>query len=281
MNAETSPIQGVGHGDLVQTQDSSWFIVAHAFRQFNGHQILGRETFLAPVRWEKNAWPVVNGDGTVSFNIQAASLPGTVMQKTYVQKDDFNEEKPGFEWNYLNNPIEANYSFSQRKGYLRLIGNDSALSQLPNVTFIGRRQQHLDFSAATSIDFTPKRANEEAGITLFKDAANHYDLAIKNLGNKRMLVLTYNIGLIHHVGKEIPIQDGPVQLSVSGTQEYYQFAFSQHGKPFTNIGKADTRYLSSVTVGGFTGVYIGLYATGNGQKSLSGADFDWFAYEPK
>jgi alpha-N-arabinofuranosidase len=80
VNAETSPIQGVGHGDLVQTQDGSWFMIAHAFRQLNSHQILGRETFLAPVRWDQNAWPVVNGDGTVSFKMEASSLPGPVLQ---------------------------------------------------------------------------------------------------------------------------------------------------------------------------------------------------------
>jgi len=280
MNAETSPIQGVGHGDLVQTQDSSWFIVAHAFRQFNGHQILGRETFLAPVRWDKNAWPVVNGNGTVSYDMETTFLPAIITENAYYSKDEFTETKLGLEWNYLNNPIEVNYSLSQRKGYLRLIGNDSTLSRLPSVTFIGRRQQHFDFIATTNIDFVPKSNNEEAGITLFKDAANHFDLTIKSLGNRRMIALNYNIGLIHHIEKEIPLQNGTVILSVTGTQEYYQFAFSQNGQPFVKMGEADTRYLSSVTVGGFSGVYIGLYATGNGQISRSPADFDWFMYKP-
>ncbi len=281
MNAETSAIQGVGHGDLVQAQDSSWFIVAHAFRQYNNHQILGRESFLAPVRCDKNAWPVVNGNGTVAYSMQAASLPGAVMPATYARKDDFEDNKLGVEWNCINNPIATNYSLTQRKGYLRLMGNDATLSQSSGITFLGRRQQHFDFSATTSIDFNPKNNKEEAGITLFKDATNHYDLAIKNVENKRAVVLTYNIGLIHHVEKIIPVQQGLVQLRVTGTPGYYQFAFSQDGKSFIKMGEADTRYLSSVTVGGFTGVYIGLYATGNGQKSLLPADFDWFSYEPK
>jgi alpha-N-arabinofuranosidase len=30
----------------------------------------------------------------------------------------------------------------------------------------------------------------------------------------------------------------------------------------------------------FTGVVIGLYATGNGQANSVPADFDWFEYEP-
>jgi alpha-N-arabinofuranosidase len=41
-----------------------------------------------------------------------------------------------------------------------------------------------------------------------------------------------------------------------------------------------TRDLSSEKAGGFTGVFLGLYATGNGQKSARPADFDWFEYRP-
>jgi alpha-N-arabinofuranosidase len=33
--------------------------------------------------------------------------------------------------------------------------------------------------------------------------------------------------------------------------------------------------------GGFTGVYFGLYATGNGQPSAAEAHFDWFDYEAR
>ncbi|WNH12585.1 hypothetical protein [Thalassobellus suaedae] len=32
-------------------------------------------------------------------------------------------------------------------------------------------------------------------------------------------------------------------------------------------------------VGGFTGVYVGLYATGKGKKGESEANFDWFEYK--
>jgi len=42
--------------------------------------------------------------------------------------------------------------------------------------------------------------------------------------------------------------------------------------------KVISRYLSSETVGGFTGVYVGLYATGNGKAYSANADYDWFEY---
>lgn len=279
MNAEANPIQGVGHADLVQATDSSWWMVALGFRPVSGHHILGRETMLAPVRWGKNEWPVVNGDGTVSLDMEAPTLPLHPFPKPNT-KDDFDSSQLGMEWNYLNNPIESNYSLSERKGYLRLKGNDSSLSQLPYATFVGRRQQHFDFTATAAIDFSPAKDNEEAGMTVFMNESYHYNLAIRKQGSKRVLQLVYQVGSIHHIEKEIPVSDGPVQLRLVGSPGYYRFSFSQNNKTFTEIGKADTHFLSSETVGGFTGVYIGLYATGNGNKSQSAADFDWFTYEP-
>ncbi len=42
---------------------------------------------------------------------------------------------------------------------------------------------------------------------------------------------------------------------------------------------ADPVLLSSVTNAGFTGTYLGMYASSNGQASENHADFDWFLYE--
>jgi alpha-N-arabinofuranosidase len=279
MNAETSPIQGLGHGDLVETQDNNWFMVAHAFRQFDGHQILGRETFLLPVRWDKNAWPVINGDGSAEFEMKATLPDQLIPEASPVIRNEFDTPKLSLEWNYLNNPIENNYSLTARKGFLRLIGNSENLNQLPGATFVGRRQQHHDFEVAVNLDFIPQKPNEEAGITIYKSTNYHYDLCIKNKNNKRVLVLSYQLGKIQHIEKEVSIQNGSVHLKIIGNQEFYSFEFAQSNNTFEKLGEVDTRFLSSVTVGGFTGNFIGLYATGNGQKANAPADFDWFSYK--
>src|SRR5690606_852005 len=59
-----SPIQAVGHADLVDTASGRWFAVCLGVRP-NGYPPayhLGRETFLAPVRWGDDGFPVI-GDG--------------------------------------------------------------------------------------------------------------------------------------------------------------------------------------------------------------------------
>ncbi|GHT12699.1 hypothetical protein AGMMS4956_07700 [Bacteroidia bacterium] len=47
---------------------------------------------------------------------------------------------------------------------------------------------------------------------------------------------------------------------------------------YKELGKLDTRYLSTEVAGGFTGVMIGLYASSNSKPSKAKAFFDWFDY---
>jgi len=76
---QTSPIQGLGHGDFVQGPDGSWWMVCLGFRTQGGnHHLMGRETFLAPVQWKEGEWPVVNEGKILSEHIDVsyASIKG-------------------------------------------------------------------------------------------------------------------------------------------------------------------------------------------------------------
>jgi len=68
-------------------------------------------------------------------------------------------------------------------------------------------------------------------------------------------------------------------LSVEAAPLSYRFFYQQAYHSAKILGAATTRDLSSETIGGFTGVYVGMYATGNGRKSTRPADFDWFEYQ--
>ena len=81
--------------------------------------------------------------------------------------------------------------------------------------------------------------------------------------------------------EEIALKPGAVDLRIEGTGPEFIFSFSQNGKDFKTIEKADARFLSTETVGWFTGVYVGLYATGNGIVSKAKATYDWFEYTGK
>ena len=54
---------------------------------------LGRETFLSPVIWDKEGWPVVGNDGRIALEMKGP-LPGDQVQPICRDfTDDFSEEK--------------------------------------------------------------------------------------------------------------------------------------------------------------------------------------------
>lgn len=279
LNAQNNPIQGTGHADLVQANNGSWWMVFLAFRPQSGlHHLLGRETFLAPVRWDKNAWPVVNGDGTVDLNMEVPTLPLKPFQKV-PYSTDFDESKLGFEWNYLRNPRPGNYSLQERKGYLRLKATPVSVDEVDSPTFIGRRQEHIYFTATTAMDIYDARKGDEAGLTVFLSNTAHYDLVLKQVeGKKRVLVLRYRLGVMNHIEREVQVPNGQIHVQVSGSNDFYSFAYSLDGKNFEPLAKMDVRYISSETAGGFTGIYLGLFAVSATESSRAYADFDKFVY---
>ncbi|WP_157601941.1 glycoside hydrolase family 43 protein, partial [Promicromonospora kroppenstedtii] len=64
-------VVGVGHADLVEAPDGSWWAVLLGMRPYGGyHYNLGRETFLVPVTWE-DGWPVfAPGQGRVPMVVE-------------------------------------------------------------------------------------------------------------------------------------------------------------------------------------------------------------------
>ena len=274
-----SPIQGTGHADFIQAHDGSWWVVFLGFRpQSYTHHVLGRETFLAPMVWSENAWPVVNGDGTVAVNMTCNTLPQVKVGEKPL-KDDFTGDKPGNEWNYINNPVQQNYSLSERKGFLRLKASDVKLKDSASPTFLCRRQQHFDFSATTLLDFAHLLNGSEAGISVYMSTNYHYDLFVKNDNGKNLLTLTYALGMLDHQEIQIPVAGTSVYLKVTGESDYYSFYYSENNIDYELLGMVDTRFISSETAGGFTGAYIGLFAQSD-NTNASYADFDWFEYAP-
>lgn len=273
--SQTNQIQGTGHADLIEAHDGSWWAVFLAFRLQNGnHHLTGRETYLGPVSWPKNGWPVVNGDGTVALEMTCPTLPLQPFPAKPV-RDEFSTAVPGFEWNYLRNPSMENYKFDSKNSKLVLKGTGLTLNDVDSPTFLGRRQEHINFSATTSLDFSPSKINEEAGITALMNDRYHFDL-VKTKGK---VILRYQLGSITHVAKELAVNTNKVQLRIEGSDNFYTFSYSTDGIKFVSLGKADTNLISTETAGGFTGIYLGLFTSGNGTKCNSPALFDWFDYK--
>ncbi len=278
-------VQATGHGDLIQDHNGNWWMVFLAVR-FNrgGHprcHHIGRETFLAPVTWNEG-WPVVNRTGDVpSLNIpeDAPFLEPHPWPKPQV-RDDFSSLQFGLDWNFVRNPEEENYDLTSTPGFVCLRGSKLTLSDAGSPTLIARRQEHFHFQATTLLNFDPTNPNEEAGMTVRMNETNHYEIGIKLEGNARRILVRRRVGDMKLIANMLHIPDGPIRIRISSDREFYYFHFSPEDGAFETITKANVRYISQEVSGGFTGVYIGLYATGNGKPAETPACFDYFDYEP-
>ncbi|MGC4091003.1 MAG: glycoside hydrolase family 43 protein [Polyangiaceae bacterium] len=274
------PLQALGHADFIDTPEGKTWLVCLGIRPSpEQHHHLGRETLLAPVEWDAAGWPVVNGNGTLELELDDSGLPARTSPILAVVRDDFDSAELGLDYNFVRNPLRENYSLSARPGHLRLIGSATSLDEVGQVTFVGRRQEHLRCRMATELDFEPKRAGDAAGLTLRANEANHYDLLVVGTEAERRVQLRARRLGVTVLVSEATLETGPVQLEVRAERDRYEFSASQSGRR-NALGALATQALSSESAGGFTGVYVGLVAFGP-TRLPSPADFDWFDYAPE
>ena len=270
-------IQALGHADLVDTPDGWWMVCLGIRPQGGKFHHLGRETFLTKVKWTDDDWPDVS---PVELTMPAPHLPQHIW-KAVPARDEFNSAQLRLEWNFLRNPYEKDFSLTERPGYLRLWGSAVTMNDKDSPAFIGRRQTELACKTSTRLSFKPQHENEEAGLVLRGNDNNHYEIGVTLRDGKRQVFFRKILdGKVNEPVRYEAVGSGDVVLSVRASPLSYEFFYqSPHGRA-NSLGTALTRDLSSEKVGGFTGVYIGLYAAGNGQTNSVPADFDWFEYQP-
>ena len=82
------------------------------------------------------------------------------------------------------------------------------------------------------------------------------------------------------LGKAILPAHGRIYLSVTASEEGYDFYYGMDDQELIPVFTgADPAILSSLVNEGFTGAYLGMYASSNKTASDNSADFDWFLYE--
>ena len=280
------PISSAGHADMVQLQDGSWWALSLGVRpQKNRVSPLGRETFLMPVEWTEDGWPILGENRRILPQGPGPALPRAPLAEKPV-RDDFSSETPGLEWNFVRDPEPSRYSLSARPGWLRLLGAAATLGTHAPQTLLLRRQRHFDLRAATLMEFAPARNGEEAGLVLRMTDELHADFCVVRENGTARLVLRRTDPKSCREISNVPAPKGAVELCVVADAENYRFLWKGSDGTSGEAGSipaADITVEASWAKGGvmcFTGMMIGVYATGNGSDSTTPADFDWFDYEP-
>jgi xylan 1,4-beta-xylosidase len=272
------PIVGTGHADLVDTPNGEWWMVMLAMRPYGGYFYnLGRETFLTPVRWE-DGWPVVNpGIGHVAFEGPAPDLPEHSWPVPPAC-DHFDAPALGPQWDFLRTPREEFWSLTEHPGHLRLRLRPQMLAEKANPSFVGRRQQHINFAARAALEFTPGAPNECAGIVLLQNNDFHFRFVV-TLDKEPVIRLIKREKGEEKILATKSIRAGKVYFKVTAAGQDYSFYAATEYENWQPVAEAvDGRILSTPVAGGFIGAYIGMYASSNGKPGGNSSDWDWFEY---
>ena len=273
MAAQSSQVQGTGHGDLVEDADGQWWMVFLGFRFYNGsYHHLGRETFMAPVVWSDGGWPVVNGGqplADVGVNsADAASYPSAEILNTAAN----GFALMGHEWLFIQNPDSSKYE--HRGSALRLHATESTLTDNRRPTFVGRRQQHASMTATATVDASLLQPGSEAGIAAYQINDGHCEVMVGRDDSGKYYVATrYRLKSLEKTSGKQWIDNPKVTLAIKSTPDKYEFLYGNGKESLKSIGTIEPQLMSTEVVGGFTGVILGIYAQGQGS-----ADFGCFDY---
>ncbi len=109
------------------------------------------------------------------------------------------------------------------------------------------------------------------------DERHHCDLAVTQRDRRREVIVYRRIGdLAAVVARRRLPDEGPITLRVACADDVYTFSAAADGEEPTTLATGAARYLSTETAGGFTGVYLGLYAVAGAAESPCVADFEFF-----
>lgn len=257
-----NPVATAGHADLVQTPEGEWWAVFLATRNY--HQDFfntGRETFLLPVSWE-SGWPVILEPGeSVPYRLPAPKgLPTTsaavASTGNFQWRDDFDQSQLVREWNALRSFPDYNLT----DGQLRLQPT-AAIGATPVPAFLGRRQQHLRYSAETSL--TLPGENIQAGMVAFQSELAYYFIYVEKLDSRLSITVEMNSSEEKQELIRLPVSTDSDTLMLSidadGDKLAFYYRIPGHQRQLLVDG-IDARVLSTQRAGGFVGAYVGMHA---------------------
>lgn len=282
-------LQKAGHGSLVQSHDSRWYLAHLCARPDRRTRrcILGRETALQAIDWEAGQWPrLASGGSEPAASVRVPAVEIEPYLSSF--QDDFTGPELGWHWNTLREPPASEWlSLSERPGYLRLRGRHSLQSQFAQ-SLVGFRVLHHHCEVAACMDFAPASFQQSAGLALFYNTSNYYYACVTadEHGGRCLLIRGCDDGRAANLAA-IPLEyffSGPLGLRAVLDDGWVQFFIEERGGKLHSVGpRLDATILSDdyPQERGRGLMFTGLFAVLCAQDTSADArpaDFDWFSY---
>ena len=265
------PIQATGHADIIEDQNGNWWLVCLAVRPVGDKHLhhLGRESFLAPLVWNEDGWPVVGNNGTIDFEMEG-NLPGPVPSPENIGFcDNFDEDKLNLRWSFVRNPNRECYQLNDSA--LTLIGGKDDLStDFGSPTMIACRQQEFDTEFTAQLKGAVQNG-QCSGISAFYNSFYHYDIFVtKDEDSHRVCLRKRVCDIDVIVASDVIEYDGTIKLKIQSDAELYTFFYEKDGV-FVELGSGSTSLLATEVTKpmSFTGTFLGVFSE-KGTISVTG-----------
>jgi alpha-N-arabinofuranosidase len=259
-----------GHADLEIGPDGQWWSVFLACRPYAPNRwATGRETFLLPVTWTDDDWPVILPPGErVPYIVQAPVLPASSLPSpasaglngNFTRTDEFDQAALSPQWIMIRTPKEKWWSLAG--GTLSLAPRAERLSGQGNPSFWGRRLQHSKFDAVARLA-VPATRGTSAGLAISQNERHSYYFAVQRTEGGLSAFVEVQSGQKPHtlVTGLLPADAQDIELRITGEETTLSFAYRLGTGEWKDLlAKADSYPISVQAAGGgghFTGALIG------------------------
>lgn len=260
-------------GGIVQIQSGEWW----GWSMMDNNSV-GRILGLSPVTWQ-DGWPYFGLPGNLTRSPRTWVKPNTgfsaAPKATFERADNFSAAtlKPIWQWNHV--PVEANWSLTERQGYLRL-------NSLPAKDFwnarntLTQRAIGPESVVTTEIDVKGLKAGDVAGLALLNWPYATLGISKKETG---FSITQYNQQTGESQAERIDASRLFLRASCNFDTEKAQFSYSIDGKNFYNIG---AEFIMVFQLRTFQGIRYSLFNYNTTGVNGGFADFNNFdVYEPR
>ncbi|KAF7856116.1 hypothetical protein EAF04_010069 [Stromatinia cepivora] len=309
IGVEGDEVVNTGHIDIVEDEKGNWWAVMLACRPIKlddrfktfattpgdyeevpggwKSSIFGRETFLVPMTWE-NDWPIINDGKKITLQGEGPGL--YQLQQPTKWHDDFTSPELQLGWYRKNTPQKQDFQIITNPSSLRLRGNPYTLNSPACPTLFLRKQTSRTGVWSTRLTFNPTTPQMEAGTVVYWNHLTHASISIHGNHWADSTKRTIQFHLFIN-GKDSWTVIGPLQteddviLYIWCTDNGYIFGYrtceEQDEKAIEWLGETTVDEITSDPLIGapFTGMMLGVYATGNGNSGTVPADFEYVEFD--
>jgi len=271
--AREYPVHNVGHADMVELKDGSWWGVALASRPRGGfydggnvkwsfggyYRNLGRETFIFPVTWpaDDQSPLFAPATGRVEDSYEVSGLPEFEQSDVAV---DFSAQSLAIKWVTIRN---------ENRDHFNLVLEGALALELQDCfenTFLGVRQTAWNFTCSVIIDLTELKNGDVVGLAAYIKEGAYLSLKIKRTE-------TFEVSVQASSGKQptasISTELSKLHIELIGNEQDYTFSISELGFSHT----LDGREISCDMTDSHTGVMIALIGKSDHKSKVQFENF--------